>query len=169
MQHCCRCLAPLAKLFSAWLIRFDIRHFSSWIGNPQGWDAHQEGHQLQGQLQSERVQFQPECQASAVPCRTCSILSLLVTFDRSRFTRMSLTRTTLWYDTNPLHSLGPGGAWVDVPSGLGLEALAPGRIKTWAGDCLCLGKLGTVGKGPRTGLGHGDPCGVEKQRGRVRS
>ena len=25
--------------------------------------------------------------------------------------------------------LGPGGAWVDVPSGLGLEALAPGRSK----------------------------------------
>ena len=26
-----------------------------------------------------------------------------------------------------VHFLGPGGAWVDVPSGLGLEALAPGR------------------------------------------
>ena len=25
------------------------------------------------------------------------------------------------------YSLGPGGAWVDVPSGLGLEALAPGH------------------------------------------
>ena len=26
-----------------------------------------------------------------------------------------------------VHFCGPGGAWVDVPSGLGLEALAPGR------------------------------------------
>ena len=27
--------------------------------------------------------------------------------------------------------LGPGGAWVDVPRGLGLEALAPGHSKPW--------------------------------------
>ena len=29
-------------------------------------------------------------------------------------------------------SLGPGGAWVDVPRGLGLEALAPGRSEITA-------------------------------------
>ena len=37
-----------------------------------------------------------------------------------------------------VHFLGPGGAWVDVPSGLGLEALAPGRKQADRGRRSCI-------------------------------
>ena len=53
-----------------------------------------------------------------------SILSFLSTFRQWWISKCEFN-AVLW-DAMVIF-LGPGGAWVDVPSGLGLEALAPGR------------------------------------------